>query len=78
LRTEFANALIQALPHYRLAYAMQPGLASWSRVNEADNVMMALRYDLYYIKSMSPSLAVSIFLQAFSPARSQPELDAGR
>lgn len=65
LRTEFANALIQALPHYRLAYGMQPGLASWSQVNEAGDAMTALRYDLYYIKSMSPSLALSILIQAF-------------
>jgi lipopolysaccharide/colanic/teichoic acid biosynthesis glycosyltransferase len=72
LRTEFANALIQALPHYRLAYAMQPGMASWSRVNGAEDAMTALKYDLHYIKSPSPSLALSVLLQAI---RSQPKSD---
>lgn len=68
LREEFASALIEALPHYRLAYALQPGLASWSRVNEETNVLTALEYDLYYIKYMSPSLALSILLRAYSQA----------
>jgi lipopolysaccharide/colanic/teichoic acid biosynthesis glycosyltransferase len=77
LRTEFANALIQALPHYRLAFAIQPGLASWSQVNAATNAMTALQYDLYYIKSMSPSLSLSVLRYAFVSARSPRESDAG-
>jgi lipopolysaccharide/colanic/teichoic acid biosynthesis glycosyltransferase len=73
LRTEFAGALIEALPHYRMAYALPPGLASWSGVNQAGDAMTALEYDLYYIKSMSPSLALSILVRAFTQARPQPE-----
>ncbi len=72
LRVEFANSLIEALPHYRLAYTVKPGLVSWSRLNNAADAVTALRYDLYYVKSISPSLDFSMLLQAFSQPRYQP------
>ena len=75
LRTEFADALIEALPHYRLMYAMKPGLASWSLVNGAADAAAALQYDLYYLRSMSLSYTLTTLLRAIAIARSRRESD---
>jgi len=64
IRTEFANALIRALPYHRLRFAVRPGLTGWSQINTSteDDETAKLEYDLYYTKYMSLSLDLSIML----------------
>jgi lipopolysaccharide/colanic/teichoic acid biosynthesis glycosyltransferase len=64
IRTEFANALIRALPYHRLRFAVRPGLTGWSQINTnpEDDETAKLEYDLYYTKYMSLSLDLSIVL----------------
>ncbi|HXN46309.1 MAG TPA: sugar transferase [Bryobacteraceae bacterium] len=70
IRTEFANALIRALPYHRLRFAVRPGLTGWSQINTSpdDDETAKLEYDLYYTKYMSLSLDLSIVLYT-SPLR---------
>ena len=70
IRTEFANALIRALPYHRLRFAVRPGLTGWSQINTSpdDDETAKLEYDLYYTKYMSLALDLSIVLYT-SPLR---------
>ena len=70
IRTEFANALIRALPYHRLRFAVRPGLTGWSQINTSpdEDETAKLEYDLYYTKYMSLSLDLSIVLYT-SPLR---------
>jgi lipopolysaccharide/colanic/teichoic acid biosynthesis glycosyltransferase len=72
MRAEFAAAVLEVLPYYRLTYLVRPGLVSWSRLNGAgDNVVAAMEFDLHYMKSLSPIRDLSILCQALSQPRSQ-------
>ena len=77
MRAEFAAALLEVLPYYRLTYLVRPGLVSWSRLNGVgDDVVAAMEFDLHYMKSLSPIRDLSILRQALSQPRSQQEPDS--
>src|ERR1019366_1439326 len=77
MRAEFAAALLEVLPYYRLTYLVRPGLVSWSRLNGVgDDVVAAMEFDLHYVKSLSPIRDLSILRQALSQPRSQQEPDS--
>ena len=71
LRTEYASTLVELLPPHRLLSLVRPGLVSWSGVNGVGtDVVMALEYDLHYIKWISPVRDFAILRQAFSRSAS--------
>jgi lipopolysaccharide/colanic/teichoic acid biosynthesis glycosyltransferase len=77
MRAEFAAALLEVLPYYRLTHLVRPGLVSWSRLNGAgDDVVAAMEFDLHYMKSLSPIRDLSILCQALSQPRTQQEPDS--
>jgi lipopolysaccharide/colanic/teichoic acid biosynthesis glycosyltransferase len=78
VRIEFAEALFQALPYYRLRYAVKPGLVGWSGINAGplEDTLTRLEFDLYYIKYVSLSLDLSILRHALLPSRSKARAGA--
>jgi exopolysaccharide biosynthesis polyprenyl glycosylphosphotransferase len=56
------------VPYYPLRSMVRPGITGWAQIrygyaNNLDEEMEKLRYDLYYIKHMSPWLDLIILLQ---------------
>jgi lipopolysaccharide/colanic/teichoic acid biosynthesis glycosyltransferase len=68
IRAEFASALIDAFPYYRLRFTLKPGLFGWSQIHRDSegDIVTALEYDLYYAKHISPSLDLSILSRAMT------------
>ena len=57
-RPEFVAALATRIPFYRARHAVRPGLTGWATVQQgyassAEDALMKLQYDLYYIKHRS-------------------------
>jgi sugar transferase (PEP-CTERM system associated) len=66
-RPEFVASLNQEIPLYHLRHAIRPGLTGWAQVryqygSSVEDAKEKLRYDLFYIKNMSPGLDLLIFL----------------
>jgi sugar transferase (PEP-CTERM system associated) len=60
-RPEFVERLKQEIPYYHLRLTVRPGITGWAQVryrygNSVDDAKEKLRYDLFYIKNMSPGL----------------------
>lgn len=65
-----ARALSASLPAYQLRHTVKPGILGWARINlraaslgEPDPAL-ALEYDLYYIKHLSPAIDFYILLHS--------------
>ena len=60
-RPEFVDWLSQEIPYYHLRHAIRPGITGWAQVrykygSSIEDAKEKLRYDLFYIKNMSPGL----------------------
>jgi exopolysaccharide biosynthesis polyprenyl glycosylphosphotransferase len=60
-RPEFVDWLTREIPLYHLRNAVRPGITGWAQVrykygNSIEDAKEKLRYDLFYIKNMSPGL----------------------
>lgn len=67
-RPEFVEWLNQEIPHYHLRHTIRPGITGWAQVrfeygSSIEHSKEKLRYDLFYIKNMSPGLDLLIFFQ---------------
>jgi exopolysaccharide biosynthesis polyprenyl glycosylphosphotransferase len=64
-RPEFVATLAQQIPFYRARHAVRPGVTGWAQVNyrygsSAEDALVKLQYDLYYIKRCSLFLDLQI------------------
>ena len=60
-RPEFVEWLTREIPFYHLRHSVRPGITGWAQVrykygNSVEDAKEKLRYDLFYIKNMSPGL----------------------
>ena len=67
-RPEFVDRLIRDIPHYSLRHTIRPGITGWAQIRykygaSIEDAKEKLRYDLFYIKNMSPGLDSLIVLQ---------------
>jgi lipopolysaccharide/colanic/teichoic acid biosynthesis glycosyltransferase len=67
-RPEFVEWLKQEIPHYYLRHTIRPGITGWAQVcykygSTVEDAKEKLRYDLFYIKNMSPGLDLLILFQ---------------
>jgi exopolysaccharide biosynthesis polyprenyl glycosylphosphotransferase len=58
----------ERIPYYRLRLAVRPGITGWAQVrysyaNNLEEETEKMRYDLYYIKHMSPWLDLRVLLE---------------
>jgi sugar transferase (PEP-CTERM system associated) len=65
-RPEFTAWLKQEIPFYDLRESVRPGITGWAQTrykygNTVEDAKEKLRYDLFYIKNMSPGLDALIF-----------------
>ena len=68
-RVEFAEALAGLCPYYSQRHSVKPGITGWAQIHlkghpEIVDERMALEYDLYYIKHLSPALDAYILLHS--------------
>jgi exopolysaccharide biosynthesis polyprenyl glycosylphosphotransferase len=66
-RPEFIESLKQQIPYYNLRHTVRPGITGWAQVrykygSSVDDAKEKLRYDLFYIKHMSPGLDALVFI----------------
>lgn len=67
-RPFFVETLSRANPFYTLRHTGRPGITGWAQVNcpygaSTEDALEKLRYDLYYIKNMSPLFDLNIILR---------------
>jgi sugar transferase (PEP-CTERM system associated) len=67
-RPEFIERLKQEIPYYNLRHTVRPGITGWAQIrykygSSVEDAKEKLRYDLFYIKNMSPGLDALIFLE---------------
>jgi sugar transferase (PEP-CTERM system associated) len=65
-RPEFVEWLKQEIPYYHLRHTVRPGITGWAQIrykygSSLEDAKEKLRYDLFYIKNMSPGLDALIF-----------------
>jgi sugar transferase (PEP-CTERM system associated) len=65
-RPEFIESLKQQIPYYNLRHTVRPGITGWAQIrykygSSVDDAKEKLRYDLFYIKHMSPGLDALVF-----------------
>ncbi len=65
-RPEFTVWLKREIPFYNLRDTVRPGITGWAQIryqygSSVDDAKEKLRYDLFYIKNMSPGLDALIF-----------------
>ena len=68
-RPEFVEWLSREIPYYNLRHVIRPGVTGWAQVRyqygaSVEESQEKLKYDLYYIKHMSLSLDLLIFLES--------------
>ena len=65
---ECVQSLVESLPFYSYRTLVPPGVTGWSQIHTTDhnrdNQVLALEYDLYYIKNIS--LALDLYILAHS------------
>jgi lipopolysaccharide/colanic/teichoic acid biosynthesis glycosyltransferase len=69
-RPEFVEWLNREVPHYNLRHSVRPGITGWAQIRFRYGSSIAdstekLRYDLFYIKNLSPGLDFLVFFQTF-------------
>jgi sugar transferase (PEP-CTERM system associated) len=67
-RPEFVQELVRVIPYYDLRHSIRPGITGWAQTrykygSSIEDAKEKLRYDLFYIKNMSPGLDLLIFFQ---------------
>lgn len=67
-RAVFVEQLTRQIPFYRTRLAVKPGLTGWAQVryrygNTAEDALIKLQYDLYYIRHQSLALDLLIILR---------------
>lgn len=67
-RPEFVQWLEQEVPHYQLRHNVRPGITGWAQIryrygSSVEDAKEKLRYDLFYVKNMSPGLDALILFQ---------------
>jgi sugar transferase (PEP-CTERM system associated) len=67
-RPEFVDWLKREIPYYYLRHTIRPGITGWAQVqykygSSIEDAKEKLRYDLFYIKNMSPGLDLLILFQ---------------
>lgn len=67
-RPFFVGELTREIPWYPLRLTVKPGITGWAQVNHhygasVDDSIEKLRFDLYYIKNMSPLFDLNIILR---------------
>ncbi len=67
-RPEFVEQLKQMIPYYSKRHFIRPGLTGWAQVRypygaSVEDAVEKLRYDLFYIKNITPSLDTLIFFE---------------
>lgn len=67
-REHFVRTLDKTIPFYSLRFFVKPGITGWAQVNfryggTAEDAVEKLRYELFYIKNMSPFLDLRILLK---------------
>jgi exopolysaccharide biosynthesis polyprenyl glycosylphosphotransferase len=67
-RPEFVVQLQKEIPFYRTRLAVRPGMTGWAQIKypyarSAEDALVKLQYDLYYIKHQSLWLDLSILLR---------------
>ena len=67
-RPEFVEWLSREIPHYYLRHTVRPGITGWAQVrfkygSSVEDAKEKLRYDLFYIKNLSPGLDFLVFFQ---------------
>ena len=60
-RPEFVEWLGREISHYHLRHTVRPGITGWAQIrykygSSVEDAKEKLRYDLFYIKNMSPGL----------------------
>lgn len=67
-RPEFIEWLKKEIPYYNLRHTVRPGITGWAQVrykygSSIEDAREKLRYDLFYIKNMSPGLDALILFE---------------
>jgi len=67
-RPEFVDWLTREIPYYYLRHTIRPGITGWAQVryeygSSVEAAKEKLRYDLFYVKNMSPGLDFLVFCQ---------------
>ena len=67
-RPEFVAQLSEEIPFYSLRHTVKPGITGWAQVNykygaSKSDAVEKLRYELFYIKNLSPLLDMHILLK---------------
>jgi sugar transferase (PEP-CTERM system associated) len=69
-RPYFVEKLSREIPYYNMRMVVKPGITGWAQINypygaTTEDAMEKLKYDIYYIKHISPMLDVMIILWTF-------------
>ena len=67
-RPEFVEKLKTIIPYYSKRHFIKPGITGWAQVrypygSSVEDAVEKLRYDLYYIKNLSPLLDTLVFFE---------------
>jgi sugar transferase (PEP-CTERM system associated) len=67
-RPEFVEKLKKEIPYYYLRESVRPGITGWAQIryrygSSVEDAKEKLRYDLFYMKNISPGLDFLIFFQ---------------
>ena len=67
-RPEFVEQLRKVIPHYHLRETVRPGITGWAQIrykygSSIEDAKEKLRYDLFYIKNISPGLDFLILFE---------------
>jgi lipopolysaccharide/colanic/teichoic acid biosynthesis glycosyltransferase len=70
-RPEFVAELARRIPFYRARHAVRPGLTGWATIHQgyassAEDALLKLQRDLYYIKHQSLMLDAYILLRTLT------------
>jgi len=67
-RPEFVRSLAREIPLYNLRQTIRPGITGWAQIryqygSSVEDAKEKLRYDLFYVKNISPGLDLLILFQ---------------
>jgi sugar transferase (PEP-CTERM system associated) len=67
-RSYFVDQLKEKIPYYIQRHAVKPGITGWAQIKfrygaSAEDALEKLKYDLYYVKNMSPLLDLTIIFE---------------
>lgn len=67
-RPEFVRWLNKEITHYNLRHTIRPGITGWAQIryrygSSIEDAKEKLRYDLFYVKNLSPGLDLLIMFQ---------------